>query len=210
MATFALVGLRDDLGPLIKLSLETHGIPVSAIFNVFEESTHSRFFAIFTPLEEKQGLRVAYFKIFTALEDETFATKTFLRLHIIVLSGEELKEIRRVMKGGVTEAHLPKLAHLTEVTMQTVDDPKTIIKTGMLHLALNRDGALLASFGEMGRDGAMKTTRLPSIYALDALFTALGVGNTYAQEASSDLQRDKHASTLVSCSLDVLYRQGLI
>ena len=203
MATFPLVGLRDDLGPLIKLSLEAHGVPVTAIFSVFEEGTESQFFAVFTPLTETQNLRVAYFKIFTALEHETFAPESFLQLHTIVLPSDELKEIRRVMKNGASQANLPKLAHLRDVVLQAVVDPKTIDKTGLLQIAAGKDDSYLLTFASL--DGSHKRRKVNSSHELDKVLAALGV-----KIARAPLKNFPSTSIAVTCTLETLYRQGLV
>jgi hypothetical protein len=205
-----MVGFRNDLGPLVKLSLESHNIPVTAIFDVFEETTEARFLAIVTPLVETQGLRAVLFKIYTALEGESFATQSFLRLNTLVLAEADYREIRRVMKKGISTASLPRLAHLTDVTIHATDDPKTIQKTGMLHVVPSRDGSLHLSFGDINQSGAIKAKRLPNLNALEPALAVLSVGSSYAEDAIVDLKRGKPVSLLISCSLEALYKQGLI
>jgi hypothetical protein len=205
-----MVGFRNDLGPLVRLSLESHGIPVTAVFDVLEEPTEMRFLAVVTPIAESQGLRVALFKIYTALENETFASQSFLRLNTLVLTEADFREIRRVMKKGISMAALPKLAHLVDVVIHATDDPKTIQKTGMLHLVPSREGSFQLSFGDLSQGGAMKPRQLHGLGALESTLAALGVGSTYARDAIEDLRRGESASLVISCSLEALYKQGLI
>jgi hypothetical protein len=208
MATYPLVGLQNDLGPLVKLSLLHHNVPVTAIFDVLEEGTNERFLAVATPLVEQQGLRAAYMKIFTALERETFSTNTFLRLHTLVLSSDELQAIRHKLKGGVAEASLPKLAHLNEVVVHPTEDPKNISRSGMLHISPCSNGAFLLSFGPLGsHGGAMKSRTVSNFDQLKEILRSFKVGSS---SELHDLKESLTVSILVTSSLENLYKQGLI
>ncbi len=206
MATYPLVGVQNDLGPLIKLSLEYHHILVTAVFDVFDvfdETQNGRFVAVATPLVEQLGPQKAYVKIFTALEDETFSTKTFLRLHTLVLSSDEFQAIRRGLKGGVTEVSLPKLAHLNDVIVHPIEDPKNVVKSGILHVTPSSDGTFLLTFGSLGASGVMKPRTISNFDRLKEVLQSFRID-------INGLNKSCSFSVVGTSSLENLYRQGLV
>jgi hypothetical protein len=211
MATYPLVGLGDDLASLVKTSLRHHNVPVSAVFDVLEPAYENRFVAVATPVVDTEGMRGAYIKVFTALEDETFAAKGFLRLHTLVLSPEEYKEIRRVLKKGMTEAEVSRIVHLDNVIVRPVDDAKDIQKSGFLHIIPSKSGSCLLTFGSFGTAaGAMKPHLISDNDALKSALLDLNVRGVQAEEIVSDLKKTRTSSIPISCSLENLYRLGLV
>jgi hypothetical protein len=129
----------------------------------------------------------------------------------LVLSAEELKEIRRLLKKGMTEAIVPSLAHLREVIVRPVEEAKDIQKSGMLHIVKQRDGSLVVTFGDFGKaGGVMKPLHLQNLDSLQSVLSALRVRGALINDALSDLQKSRHASLPIMCSLEALYAQGLI
>jgi hypothetical protein len=208
MASYPLVAVQDDLGALVELSLCHHHVPLTAVFDVFEELTRERFFAVSTPLLDERGAREAYFKIFTAFQDETFSTQTFLRLHTLVISQEELQEIRQRLRRGSREANLFKLAHLCEVTVRPIGEPKSIMKSGMLHINLQPDGAFRILF--MSLDGQAGHAKPRILRSMERVTAALERLNANGLSELDSLRQTGHASILAMPSLESLYTEGLI
>jgi len=206
MATFALVGAQDDIASLIKLSLESHHVPVTDVFNIFEELTNMRFIGVATPLLEDRGAREAYFKVFTALEDETFSNQTFLRLHTLVLSDEEVQGIRKLLKTSGAVARLPKLAHLGDVVVYPAEDAKTIVKSGMLTVSSLANGSLQVMFAPLDGAGFAKPKVVSGVDQLRQVLRRL---NSVSLDLTN-LTSAGFESRVVSCSLESLYSAGLI
>jgi hypothetical protein len=205
MATYPLVNAQSELGPLVKLSLRRHDISATAVFDVFEEATREQFLAVATPLVDERGAREAYRKFFTALKDETFST-SFLRLHTLVLSTEDLSSIRQVLKKGMSEASLDRLANLNEVIVRPTEEPKNISKTGMLHVVATADGSYLLSFGAIGSGGAIKSRTVNNFDQLKAILRSFNINLSQIQR----IKESHSESRVVTTSLENIYTQGLI
>jgi len=208
MASLPLVGVQDDLAALVRLSLEHHHVPLTAIFEVFEELTTWRYFAVATPLLEEKGIRAAYFKIFTALEEETFATQTYLRLHTIVITDDELAEVRRTLRKGIPEGTLSKLAHLGEVVIRPIEDPTRLTKPGMIHTSRNSDGSFRVIFAPL--EGASGSTKPKTVADMDHLKRTLHGLDALNQSTIDEVTKLGHASQFAQPTLKALYLQGLV
>jgi len=206
MATFPLVNIQDSLGPLVRLSLVRHDIAVQSVFEVIDESSGEQFVAIATPVAEEKGDREASLRIFTALNDESFAT-AYLRLHILVLSDKDLREIRRVLKKGMTEAYLPQLGHLGEVVVRPTEDPRQMLRPGTFRFSMNGNSIVSMIFAPMDGRSKPKGRIFANIEEAKKFLKDLKIA--IPSELNS-LSRSGAVSMVVTLSLEDLYSQSLI
>ena len=207
MASTSLVIAPDDTGPLLRLSLIRHGIPTDDVFEVIEDLTGERYFAVATPIADEMGFREAYFRIFTALGDETFAALPFLRLHTIAISHEELLSIRRGLKKNAAETILPNLLQLGEVIVRPTVDPKAVIKPGFLVVSRLTSGAFEARFNSMDRHLGGKKRTFESLESVKEFLESLGVE---PPEGLTKLVPSHSTPIMIGTSLAKLYHQDLI
>jgi hypothetical protein len=206
MATFPLVNIQDSLGPLVRLSLVHHDIPVHGVFEVIEESSGEQFVAIATPVADEKGDRDALLRIFTALNGESFST-FYLRLHVLVLSLTELREIRRVLKKGTTEAYLPKLGHLGEVTVRPTEDPGQMFRPGTFRFSVSGNSVVQMIFAPMDGRSKPKGRNFANLEQAKEFLRVLKIA---IPAELSALTRSGSVSMVVTPSLEDLYSQGLI
>jgi hypothetical protein len=209
MATNPLVEqtIDRDLPVLIKLALNTRGVPVSMTFWVHSPSTGQWQVVVISDLVDQLGTREAYKRVFAVLDEETFSTKNFLASHILLLGERETREAQVAVKRGTTR--LPSLGPFEDVDIYFVPEPEKIPKQGFLHFSPIGNGRFRVSFAPLDKDGAVKN-KLLSLAEVDPLRAQFSLGGGDKDTLLDLLGRNRSASVIAQTNLRRLYSAGLI
>lgn len=124
MATNLLVTPETRIASLVKLAVESNGIPVTAAFWLRLPEADYPSIALVIPLADKLGARDVYGRVMAVLEKETFAPKSFLLSRLAVFGERESAEALSALR--VHSSLVSRLDHYWNVEIEEIPEAADI------------------------------------------------------------------------------------
>jgi hypothetical protein len=212
MATNLLVTAETKVASLVKLAVESNGIPVTAAFWLRLPEADYPSIALAIPLADKLGAREVYGRVMAILDKETFAPKPFLLSRLAVFGERESAEALHALR--VHSSLVSKLDHYRNVEIEEVPDAVDIREDLRLEFFFDAYTSLYkVFFRPLLYSGVVPAREIQSEFELKQILLSLGVRVEELNRILESLKLKQWPLPEIIISdigLDTLYRLKLV
>lgn len=211
MATNLLVTPDTRVASLVKLATESHGIPLAAAFWLRRSDADYPSIALVVPLADQLGTREIYGRVMAALDEETFAAKSFLRSRLAVFGERESKEALSALRDH--RSLVSKIDHFRNVEIEEIPEAADVRQNLLIDFIPEGSATTPCKivYSPLGYNGASDFRNIEKQSELSEILQALLEASAAQERILKSLEQGRSCETVVTdIGLDTLYRLKLV